>query len=388
MRTKIINTTVVTGYVVLENCGITISDCGKIEEIFNMKRYVNEKDSKIYDAQGLYVCPGLIDTHIHGIEGFGTEDISTQSILGMSESLVKYGITSFLPTVYPQSPEKLYASEHAISDAMGKENGATIVGINLEGPFVSPERPGALPPQAISLVDIDYFDRIVKEGQGNIVCMSVAPELKHMRSLALKALSENIVLLAGHTNAKYENIIEGMQCGIMHSTHFFNAMSRLHHRNPGVVGAVLIQRDMCCEIIADGVHVHPELVKLLLREKPVENVVLVTDSLKPTNQKNRPYFANGVEVIHGEGGAFVSAENPNLLNGSALTLNRAVGNIVNWGVSIEDAVKMATENPARIYNMKSKGQIKVGTDADIAVFDENFDAKLVLIQGVEKFNTL
>ena len=285
----LINGTVLSGVAKIDNCALAIDDQGKIDDVFRMKRLAEkayDKDVILIDVKGAYITPGLIDTHLHGIGGYGTEDCSVDSILGMSDRLADFGVTSFLPTVYTDTIDKMEASVNAIVAAMGKERGATIEGINLEGPFISPKRIGAQAPEGLQEVNLDVFNRLYDAGEGKIVCMTVAPELKHMRTLALEAQKRGIVLLAGHTDAAYENIIEGMQCGILHSTHFFNAMSRLHHRNPGCVGAIMIQQDMKAEIICDGIHVHPELVKLLLREKPISNIVMVTDSLKPTMQKN------------------------------------------------------------------------------------------------------
>jgi N-acetylglucosamine-6-phosphate deacetylase len=211
--------------------------------------------------------------------------------------------------------------------------------------------------------------------------MTVAPELKHMRTLALEARKEGIVLLAGHTDATYENIIEGMQCGILHSTHFFNAMSRLHHRNPGTVGAIMIQTSMRCEIICDGVHVHPELVKLLLREKPIENIVMITDSLKPTKQRSGDLFANGVPAMLSQEGAFVSKDNPELLLGSALTLLQGIRNVKNWGISLENASLMASTNPARIYSIPKIGMILPGNKADLTILDQDLRLKGLFRDG-------
>src|SRR5262249_5509333 len=158
--------------------------------------------------------------------------------------------------------------------------------------------------------------------------MTVAPELRGMRELALYALSQNIVLQAGHTDATYENMVEGMQAGILHSTHFFNAMSRLHHRDPGAVGAILIHPDLSCEIIADGHHVHPELVKLLVRDKPTSKIVLVTDALKPTAQTEGPLFANNEEVELKDG--FFKRKKDDVIAGSALTMLAGVKNLAEW----------------------------------------------------------
>lgn len=382
----IINANLITGFSKSPDSGIFVDSTGCIADVFRMSRLASKDfgDVEVYDAQGCTVTPGLIDTHIHGIGGYGTEDMTEESILGMSENLVKYGVTSFLPTIYPDGEEKIFRQEDAILKAMGKEKGARILGINVEGPFISPKRPGALPQESISPVDIPYFDRIIDHGQGKVVCMTVAPELKHMHELALRAAARKVVLLAGHTDASYENMIEGMQCGILHSTHFFNAMSRLHHRNPNAVGAILINPQMCCEVICDGVHVHKELVSLLVRLKPAENIVLITDALKPTGQTGGHLTANGVEVVLSHEGAFVSASDQELLNGSALTLNRAIANMANWGIVPDISVQMATANPARIYGFDNIGSLIPGKQADICVFDKDFNPRAVFVDGVRK----
>jgi N-acetylglucosamine-6-phosphate deacetylase len=384
MRFVLINATVFTGYAQLKNCGVYIEDDGTIGDIFNMKRYDQKNfpdDTVEFDLKGSYILPGFIESHIHGIGGFGTEDNSVDSILGMSKRLADFGVSRFMPTIYTDSVENMIAGVKTIVEAMGKEEGAIIQGVNLEGPFISPKRIGAQNPAGVKEVDLDLFHELLEAGQGHILCMTVAPELKHMRMLALEARKHGVTLLAGHTDATYENIIEGMQCGILHSTHFFNAMSRLHHRNPGTVGAIMIQSNMCAEIICDGVHVHPELVKLLLREKPIDNIVLVTDALKPTKQRSGELLANGVPAVLNEEGAFVSKSDPNLFLGSALTMIQGVRNLISWDISLSDAVQMTSTNPARIYNINKVGSIIPEYDADLTILDENLQLKALFIKG-------
>jgi len=225
------------------------------------------------------------------------------------------------------------------------------------------------------------FHKFLEIGKGNITCMTVAPELKHMRRLALEARKHNVVLLAGHTDATYENIIEGMQCGILHSTHFFNAMSRLHHRNPGTVGAIMIQNNMKAEIICDGVHVHPELVKLLIRDKPLDNIVMITDSLKPTKQRIGKLLANDVEATLSEEGAFISKNDPSLFLGSSLTMLQGLRNMSDWGIPLADSVQMSSSNPARIYNMERVGSIIPEYKADLTILDDKLQLKALFIGG-------
>lgn len=377
--------TVVTGYATLRDSGVFIDEDGRIGDVFYMPRLKQKRfpvGCQVVDAAGCFVTPGLFDSHIHGIGGYGTEDCDPEAILGMSERLADFGVTDFLPTIYTDELEKMKAGARAIARAMGREKGAVIRGVNYEGPFISRKRIGAQNPAGVQDVSLPVFHSLLQAGEGKVVCMTVAPELKGMRNLALEAVKEGIVLLAGHTDATYENIMEGIQCGILHSTHFFNAMSRLHHRNPGCVGAIMIEEDMCCEIIADGVHVHPELVKLLVREKPKENIVMVTDSLKPTAQKGGELLANGMRVAMGKEGAWVSADDPNLFVGSATMLAREVGNMLGWGVPLETAIQMASTNPARIYRFDNEiGALIPGKKANITVFDEDFNIKATVVDG-------
>ncbi len=384
MNTVLINGTVLTGYAQLNDCAIYIDNNGNISDIFNMKRFAEKNfpsDTVVIDVQNSYVIPGLIDTHIHGIGGYGTEDNSPDSILGMSERLADFGVSRFLPTIYTDTEENMLAGIKAIVEAMGNEKGAIIEGVNVEGPFISSKRIGAQNPEGRRDVDLDLFHRFLKEGKGHIVCMTVAPELKHMRTLALEARKHNVVLLAGHTDATYENIIEGMQCGILHSTHFFNAMSRLHHRNPGTVGAIMIQNNMKAEIICDGVHVHPELVKLLIREKPLDNIVMVTDALKPTKQRRGCLYANGVEAAISKEGAFVSKKDPSLFLGSSLTMLQGLRNMSEWGIPLADSIQMSSSNPAQIYSMNKVGSIIPEYRADLTVLDDKLQLKALFIGG-------
>jgi N-acetylglucosamine-6-phosphate deacetylase len=375
------NATLLSGYAKMEKCALLIED-GRIADVFLERRFGQKTlppDTLVIDVAECYVSPGFIDTHIHGFAGFGTEDLSADAILAMSEHLGRAGVTSFCPTIYPMERGDMLKGIRASVTAAGHETGARIAGIHLEGPFISPDRLGVQRPEFVSTVDLSFMKEMVEAGQGKITNMTVAPELKGMRELALYALSQNIVLQAGHTDASYENMVEGMQAGILHSTHFFNAMSRLHHRDPGAVGAILIHPELSCEIIADGHHVHPELVKLLVRDKPTRKIVLVTDALKPTAQTQGPLFANNEEVELKDG--FFKRKKDDVIAGSALTMLAGVKNLADWGIPLEDAVEMASLNPARILNMGLRGQLTPGYHADLSIFDKNFTLKACLVGG-------
>lgn len=380
------NGTLLSGISVMENCAVLVHD-GLIEDVFNEKRFAQKKfDSsvKLIDVKGAYIAPGFIDTHIHGFGGFGTDDSSTESVLEMSKALAQYGVTAFNPTLYPSEPDTMVKTIKAVVAAMGHEEGARIMGLHLEGPFLSPLKLGVQRPETLSAVDLHLMERLWQAAEGHIVNMTVAPELKGMRDLALFCLKKNIVLQAGHTDAKYENMVEGMQAGILHSTHLFNAMSRLNHRNPNAAGAVLIHPEMSCEIIADGVHVHPDLIKLLARDKPIDKIVLITDALKPTEQKTGSFFANGEEVEFVDGCFHRKADG--VIAGSALTMIRGVKNLVSFGFPVENAVRLATTNPAQVMQYRKKGALIPGFDADITVFDQNYEILLTLVGGELKKN--
>jgi N-acetylglucosamine-6-phosphate deacetylase len=381
------NGTVFTGFSAMEHCAVLVED-GFISDVFSQKRFEQRNFNssvKFIDADGANIVPGFIDTHIHGIGGYGTEDaglnepVGTEAVLAMSRALAERGVTAFNPTLYPSEPERMLRAIREITAAMGREEGARIMGLHLEGPFISPLRLGVQKPETARPVDLDFMEQLWEASSGHIVNMTVAPELKHMGELALFCLKKGIVLQAGHTNAEYDNMAEGMQKGILHSTHFFNAMRRLDHRNPNAVGAILIHPEMSCEIIADGFHVHPDLFRLLLRNKPIDKIVLITDGLKPTEQKEGPFFANNEEVYFKNGVFFRKSDD--VIAGSGLTMIRGIQNLAAGGFSLEDAVKTASLNPAQIMRYNYQGAIIPGRFADITVFDNNFKIRHVMIGG-------
>lgn len=370
------NANVLTGFSVMQNCAVYIKN-DKIADVYSEQRFQQKKFSpkvKIINVNGAYIAPGFIDTHIHGIGGFSADDADSKSILKMSDILASYGVTSFIPTIGATPEKQLMPKIKAVLKAMGREKGAHILGIHLEGPFLSPERIGGQEQEGISPVDLAYMERIYKTAKGKIINMTVAPELKGMRDLALYCIEKGIILQAGHTNATYEQMIEGMQANIMHVTHMFNAMRPLHHREPGTVGAALTHPEISCEIIGDGVHVNPNLIQLLMKSKPLSQLVLITDSLKYAKAEIPAdadfYFDQCFK-----------RKADNVIIGSGITMLDGFKNLVSYGIPPEKAIRMASVNPAKIMQQPHKGLIIPGYDADLVVFNQDFDIIHTIIDG-------
>ncbi|MDR1419872.1 MAG: N-acetylglucosamine-6-phosphate deacetylase [Treponema sp.] len=379
--TCLYNGMVMTGFAAMEECAVLVED-GFITDVFSQKRFLKRQfdpGTVIIDVEGAFIAPGFIDTHIHGTGGYGTDDGSAESVIEMSRILTRYGVTAFNPTLYPSEASEMLRAAANIASAMGKEQGARIMGLHMEGPFLSPQRMGVQKPETLQPVNMQFMEELWNASGGRIVNMTVAPEIKGMHELALYCIKKGIILQAGHTDAKYENMLEGMQAGILHSTHLFNAMSRLDHRDLNAVGAILVHPEMSCEIIADGCHVHPDLFKLLQRDKPIDKIILVTDSLRPTEQAEGPFYANGEEVVFHDG--LFHRKSDDVIAGSALTMIHGVQNLVGFGFSPEDAVKTASFNPAQVMRYNSQGAIVPGRFADLAVFDRDFAIRLVMIGG-------
>lgn len=333
-------------------------------------------DAQLIDANGAYAAPAFIDLHIHGFAGYGPEDARPEDLLQMSQALAQRGVGAFCPTLYCGSGEQMGHILRALAGAVGKEKGAKILGFHLEGPFISPHKPGVMKPQDILAPDVKLLEQLYQAAQGHITNMTLAPELPGLEPVIRFCQAHHILMQAGHTNASYDEFLQAFRHGVSHTTHLFNAMSGFNHRAPGAAGAVLMHPEISCEIIADGVHVHPDVVGFLGKVKPPRQIALVTDALKPTGQKDGPFVANGEEVVL-EGGVW-RRKTDKVIAGSALTMLKGVENLTRFGFTLPQAVMCATSVPARLMGLTDRGILAPGMAGDVVLFDKQFN----LIQTV------
>ncbi len=333
---------------------------------------------QVIDARRFLVIPGLIDIHVHGSVGSDTMDATPDSLTNMSAFFVKHGVTSFLPTTITQSRQATNTAVQNVLQYREEDGGAHPLGIHLEGPYLSREYKGAQPAEFLRDPEPSEYQKWFETGI--IQRMTIAPELPGSLDLIRAGVRYGVRFSAGHTGASYAQIKQAMNEGLSQSTHTFNGMAGLHHREPGVLGAILSDDRITCEVIADGVHVHPAVLQLLVRLKGVERVILVTDAIRAAGLEDDSYDLGGQFITVHEHIARTAAGG---LAGSTLTLERAVWNMVHMGeVSIQHAVTMATANSAAAAGFAGqKGVIKPGVDADITIVDSDFNIWLTMISG-------
>ncbi|MEH7072548.1 N-acetylglucosamine-6-phosphate deacetylase [Neobacillus drentensis] len=374
--------------IIIEDGFIKIND-GKIVEIGSINALNDETEFEVIELPKHFkAIPGLIDVHIHGVNGADTMDATKEALDTMVLALPREGTTSFLATTMTQEGKQI---ENALINAgqyiqnQNKNGQAEILGIHLEGPFVNAKRAGAQPVQYIVDPNLTLFKEWQKLTNGNIKLVTLAPEQPGGLDM-IRYLKENGVIASiGHTDATYDQVNHAIDAGANHATHLFNQMRGLHHREPGVVGAVFLREELKAEIIVDGVHVRPEMVKLAFKQKQREGLILITDSMRAKCLKNGKYDLGGQEVIVKDGKAVLD---DGTLAGSILKLGHALKNIITFtGCSLEDAIEMASANPAKQLNIyHRKGSISVGKDADIVILDSELEVYQTICRGVQTFN--
>ncbi|MFS0670488.1 N-acetylglucosamine-6-phosphate deacetylase [Peribacillus frigoritolerans] len=383
MKTFIINNLMVhSEKETYKNGYIKVVD-GKIADVGPASQYKQDDDAKVITLSPDYqVIPGAIDIHIHGASNSDAMDATHDALSTMAKTLPKEGTTSFLATTMTQSTQ---AIESALLNA-GKyienqtQENAEIVGVHLEGPFISPARKGAQPEDYIVDPDVTLFKRWQEMAENQIKLVTLAPEQPNGLDLAAHLRGTGVVASIGHSDATYDQIDEAIQAGTTHVTHLYNGMRGLHHREPGVLGAAYLRDELYVELIADGIHCRPEMIKLAYDQITSERMILITDSLRAKWLEKGTYDLGGQPVNVDETKATLS---DGTLAGSILKMNDAIKNTMKYtGCSMTDIIKMTAENPAkqlRIFDRK--GSIQVGKDADLVILNDRLDVEMTFCRG-------
>jgi N-acetylglucosamine-6-phosphate deacetylase len=332
--------------------------------------------SETIDARGRFVSPGFIDVHVHGCSGFDTMDDDTEALSAMSKNVLKAGVTSFLPTSMTMKFSKIDQCMARIRHAMGNRSGAEILGCHMEGPFINEANKGAQDPQYIIAPE---FEKI-KPYLDVIKIITVAPEVIKDDTFIAACAHEGVIVSIGHSSATYEQAVAAIVNGASHMTHTFNVLPPLHHRKPGAVVAAMESDSVVCELIADNVHVHPAMQRLLLKMKGVDKLILITDALRAAMLCDGTYDLGGQMVVVDKGVARLS---DGALAGSVLLMNQAVKNFrKNTNLDLMSAVKLVTVNPARQLGiLAEKGSLKIGKHADVVVFDDSLEVFATIVRG-------
>ncbi|MER0281858.1 N-acetylglucosamine-6-phosphate deacetylase [Clostridioides difficile] len=338
----------------------------------------------VIDFSGKYIAPGLVDTHIHGLLGADIMDNTFEAINTISKGLLKYGVTSFLPTTLTDSIDKLSHSIENISNNYDKVEGAKIQGIYLEGPFFTEKHKGAQNEKYFKDPSIDILKSWQKKAKNLIRKIAIAPERKNSIEFTKYATENNISVALGHSSATFEQVEQAVNSGAKVFVHMYNGMSPLNHREPGMVGAAMALKNTYAELICDGHHVSPIAAKIIMDIKSRNNIALITDCMRAGAMDDGQYTLGKFNVNVKNGVARLSNGS---LAGSVLTMDNAVKNIVNWNIStLEDAIKMATYIPALSCNIDNIcGSICQGMDADFIVIDNDFNIHETYINGICKY---
>ncbi len=382
MATILDYTTVITPTETLSRSAVVVGDDGKISYVGPMENLPNV-DGLHLDLRNLYLSPGLIDMHVHGGHGitFGDPQSLGEDLRTYSSWVVKNGVTGFLTTITASNPQDLATMIQSMVQEFKKGlPGAQALGIHLEGPFMNVEMKGAQNPDWIRNPNLDETKLYLQSGEGWIKQVTMAPELPLAEKAAGLFREAGVTVAIGHSSADYATAVRALKGLWTHITHTYNAQTGLHHRRPGIVGAVLGSEEITAELIADLIHVHPGAMKVLVRCLGTDRVVLVTDAMEAAGLPDGEYQLLGAKVIVKGGKA---TQEDGTIAGSSTVLNLCVRNMVKEvGVSLPDAIKMATLNPARVIGEASRhGLIAVGMPADLVVHDADLNIYLTLVNG-------
>ncbi|PLS18743.1 N-acetylglucosamine-6-phosphate deacetylase [Bacillus sp. M6-12] len=377
------NANIHTGEEELLHASIYISE-GKIVEVGDYDHLIGKiEDCQIIDCKDKgWLLPGMIDVHIHGAGGHDVMDATAKALSGLCTLLPKEGTTSFLATTMTQSETNIEKALVNISSFLSEDNknGAEIIGVHLEGPFINPEKRGAQLAEHIQTPDVEKFKRWHSLSGESIKLITIAPE-KDKEFQLIKYLKElGVTVSMGHTNGTYKEMSEAIAHGVTHATHLYNGMSGLHHREPGVAGAALLSDDVSVELILDGFHVRPEMAELTYRIKTADKIILITDAMRAKCLADGTYDLGG-QVATLKDGKVENQEGS--LAGSVLKMKDARNNFAQWiDNDLSVLTKITSVNPAKqigVYDRK--GSIHPGKDADIIMVNDSGEIILTICRG-------
>lgn len=373
------NASVVTNTDVLTATSVLAID-GKINQISS---HIECADALVIDAQGKVLFPGFIDVHTHGGVGVDFMNGSALGNIKVAEFFASKGTTSFLATTLTSSKENLINALKAVAKAQQMDcKGAEIIGVHMEGPFFNLDYKGAQNPEFINNPSIEDIKDYIAVKPGLIKMMSLAPEKEGALEAIEYMTNHGIICSAGHSGATYCQVCAAVKKGLTHATHTFNGMSPLHHREPGMVGAIMLEDKIYAEAIFDAIHLNPKIVELLIKIKGVDKVILITDSMQAVGLEDGFYDLGGLEVKVIDGAARLL---DGTLAGSCLTMDKALQNSVKYlELPLWDIAKLMSRNAATELGI-NKGEIKIGLDADMVLIDNKFSITNTIVAGIEVY---
>jgi N-acetylglucosamine-6-phosphate deacetylase len=328
-----------------------------------------------------FAIPGMIDLHIHGIGGRDTMDGNISSLQEMSKSLVKYGVTGFLPTTLTHNLQSIHKAVGAVSRAIGQTTGAEILGSYVEGPYLTPEHKGAHPVEYMRELSIEEVEGLIDASHNTIKVLTIAPEKEHAMEIIQYLTDKGIQVSIGHTNADYETTNLAVLKGAKVAVHTFNGMRGFKHRDPGCVGAVLTNDECLCECIADLHHVHPGAIKLLHKTKGSDKILLISDSMAAADLPDGDYTLGTMDVKVKD--RIARTIETGSLAGSTTNLLDCLKNMKEvLGLPLEEVWPMVSLNQAKLLDIDHEvGSLEIGKKANIAFIDQNWNVQATFVGG-------
>ena len=337
-----------------------------------------ESDAETLSLDGLTVLPGFIDVHIHGAVGVDVMEASANGLNEVSAYLATQGVTGWLATLVPGSDENYASVSAAVGEAMNHSAGARVLGIHYEGPFVNSAQCGALHTEYFKTYSSPKDLEALPVPEKAVRMTTMAPEVAGGVELVRELTKRGWVVSIGHTRAELQVLEDACAAGARHMTHFMNAMSPLHHRKPGPIAWGLSRDDVTVDMIADGIHLDPFMLRLLLKMKGANSITLISDAIAAAGKGDGDYQIWG-ETISVKNGRTANASGS--IAGSVISMLDAVKLLHSLGVSYVDLAQMASSNPARLLGLEDCGSIEAGKRADLVALDQHGNVKLTLIGG-------